>query len=356
MNKYDERYEIRLAKYSDIDNIMSFINDHWREGHIMAKDRTLFEYEYVDGDNVNFVIAIDKNTQLIEGIFGFLNCSHTTDAAKKDIWGSMWKVVDNHDNIPLLGIELARRVYALTGCRTQIGNGANLNTTVPLRRIFFGDKVVKMQQYYYLNTEIDQYQIALIKEKNSVDYLVPKNDITLTRFKSIDDLKKNFNIDSVESIPYKDYWYINKRFFRHPYYKYDVYGLQDEDRQINALMMTRSIECNGRKILRIVDYIGNQKLFAGLGKEFERLVKKHSYEYVDFYTFGFKEDYILNAGFRLRTDNDTNVIPNYFEPFVRGNADIWAHYKLDGTLFFKADGDQDRPNQIIEHLSSEKIY
>lgn len=349
VNKYDERYEIRLAKHSDIENIMTFINDYWREGHIMSRDRKLFEYEYVDGDSVNFVLAIDKETRLIEGIFGFLNCSRTADATKKDIWGSMWKVVDTHNNIPFLGVELARRVFALTGCRTQIGNGANPNTTVPLRRIFLGDKVAKMKQYYFLNTEIDEYRIALIQDKSKVSFAGTENETVLVEFKSIDDVKKNFDLENIDVIPYKDYWYINKRYFNHPYYNYTIYGLQDEDGKNGALMVVRLIKCDGGEAVRIVDYIGNQKLFAGLRGRFDRLIKKYGYEYIDFYTFGFNEEYILDAGFKLRIDDDYNIIPNYFEPFLRKNIDIWVHYKIDGTLFFKADGDQDRPNKLMEN-------
>ncbi|WP_066055908.1 hypothetical protein [Robertmurraya korlensis] len=345
MNKFDARYDIRLARYTDIESIMKFINDYWREGHIMSKDRELFEYEFVEGDNVNFVLAIDRNTESIEGIFGFLNCSATNDITRKDIWGSLWKVVDDHDNIPLLGIELAKRVYPLTGCRTHIGNGANLNTTIPLRRIFFGEKVAKMKQYYFLNTEIENYNIAEIQEKKEKAIDRNKQNVFLEKFASIEDVKKNFNVENVDAIPYKDFWYINKRYFNHPYYTYDIYGLKDESGNTGALMMTRSITCNGGRILRIVDYIGEHKLFAGLGNQFRKLLQENDYEYIDFYTLGFKEEYIFDAGFKLRTEDDTNIIPNYFEPFVRENADIWAHYKIDGTLFFKADGDQDRPNE-----------
>lgn len=350
MNKYDERYEIRLARRPDIDDIMRFINDHWREGHILSRDRNLFEYEFVDGDNVNFVLAIDRKTRSIEGIFGFMYCSKTADPARKDIWGSLWKVVEGRDNMPLLGVELARRVFALTGCRTHIGNGANPKTTVPLRRIFFGDKVAKMKHYYYLNTDMNDYRIALIKNKHNtrLDGEGTGNETTLVEFPSIDEVKQHFDIESVDAIPYKDTWYINKRYFNHPYYRYTVYGLQDEDGKTGALMMTRTVECNGSKVLRIVDYIGNQRLFAGLGNTFEKLVKEKGYEYIDFYTHGFQEEYILNTGFKLRADDDPNIIPNYFEPFLRENVDIWVHYKLDGTLFFKADGDQDRPNQPIK--------
>lgn len=345
MNKYDEKYEIRLAKHSDIENIMNFIDTYWRKDHIIARDRKLFEYEYVDGESVNFVLALNKETQLIHGIFGFLNCSRTKDETKKDIWGSMWKVIDSPDTIPFLGVELAKRVFSFTNCRTQIGNGANPDTTVPLRRIFFGDRVAKMQQYYYLNTDIQEFKIAIIQNKTIPDYVSLDDETTLIEFNSIDDVRRNFDIESMDTIPYKDFWYINKRFFNHPYYKYTVYGLQDKNRKTEALMMTRSIEYNGSKVMRIVDFIGNQLLFASLGKEFERLVKQGRYEYIDFYTLGFHEKYIISAGFKLRTDNDPNVIPNYFEPFVPKNTDIWAHYKFDGTLFFKADGDQDRPNQ-----------
>ena len=346
INKYDERYEIRLAKYSEIEKIMSFINEFWRKGHILALDRKLFEYEFVDGNQVNFVIAIDRNTGFIEGIFGFLNCSKTTDVNKKDIWGSMWKVVDSRENIPFLGVELAKRVFTLTGCRTQIGNGANLNTTVPLRRMFFGDKVAMMKQYYLLNNEIGEYKIAVIKDKNNKGHLFKVQDTTIVELLSINDVKREFDLESIDSIPYKDYWYINKRYFNHPYYKYKVYALQDSNGLVGALMMTRSVECNGSKVLRIVDYIGNQKLFAGLGRALEGMLKNNGYEYIDFYTLGFDEDYIFRAGFSLRIEQDSNIIPNYFEPFVRENAEIWAHYKHEGTLFFKADGDQDRPNEI----------
>ncbi len=95
-----------------------------------------------------------------------------------------------------------------------------------------------------------------------------------------------------------------------------------------------------------MDYFGDQALFAGLGGQMARLVAENGYEYVDFYEFGFDEEAIAAAGFRRRDEGDANVIPNYFEPFLRENVDIWVHYKAEGTTFFKADGDQDRPNAV----------
>lgn len=344
MNQFDERYDIRLANMSDCDNIMHFIDEYWSKGHIMSRDKELFQYEYADGETINFILAIDKVTNLIEGIFGFIKCSNTKDSNKKDIWGSMWMVNDTHENMPFLGIELAKRVFPLTGCRTHIGNGANPKTTIPLRRLFFGDKVVRMKQYYLLNSDIDDYKIARIKNKVNDNVIPSQYETTLQEFQSIDEIRNNFDIESVDAIPYKDSWYVNKRYFCHPYYNYNVYGLVDNTGKVRALLMTRLLECNGSKIIRIVDYIGDQNMFSGLRKVFVKMIKDKNLEYIDFYTFGFDEESILRVGFQLRTDDDPNVIPNYFEPFLRENVDIWAHYKLNGTLFFKADGDQDRPN------------
>ena len=66
MNKFDEQYEIRLALYKDIENIMDFIHKYWKKDHILMKDRRLFEYEFLEGKQVNIIIVpillILKNT------------------------------------------------------------------------------------------------------------------------------------------------------------------------------------------------------------------------------------------------------------------------------------------------------
>ncbi len=47
-------------------------------------------------------------------------------------------------------------------------------------------------------------------------------------------------------------------------------------------------------------------------------------KYIDFYNFDYDENYFKRAGFLLRTDEDTNIILNYFGPFVWQNIDIWV--------------------------------
>lgn len=340
-NRFDEVYDIRLATVADIPMIMDFLKEHWRKDHIMATNRELFDYEYTHGNDVDFVIAIKKETSTLEGIFGFLRCSKRRDG---DLWGSMWKVNDKGDNMNLLGIELAKRVYSLTGCHYYCGNGANAGTTVPLRKLFFREKTVKMKQFYWLNNRIKEYRIAEIIDKWTPIKGDCSPDYKVIKFDSFNDLRNNFDIDRVENIPHKDEWYINKRYFEHPIYKYDSYGIHDGS-ETKAVFFTREIRTQGAAILRIVDYLGNHEMLAGIYDFLDSLVKNNSYEYIDFFEYGIDDDILKKVGFRNREDYN-NIIPNYFEPFVRENVDIWAHYKTEGTTFFKADGDQDRPNLV----------
>ena len=341
-SEYDKKYDIRLASIDDIPYIMKFLDDHWKKGHIMATNRKLFEYEYVHEDEVDFILAIDKNTKKIEALFGFLRCSKDRNG---DIWGSMWMVNDNPDNMKLLGVELAKRVYSLTGCRSHIGNGANPKTTIPLRKIFFREKTVKMKQYYRLNADIENYEIAVVKEPWISEKLKDTPVYHLKKIESFKELLNSFDIDSVNGIPHKDSWYVNHRYFEHPVYHYDIYGIQDQKKICRAIFVTRSVVIGKSGVLRIVDYIGDHKMFAGLYDEIGNLISSGNYEYIDFFEYGISDELIEKAGFKNR-DEFNNIIPNYFEPFVQENIDIWAHYKEDGTTFFKADGDQDRPNIV----------
>ena len=132
-NIYDERYDIRMANVNDIDNIMRFLDLHWKHNHILSVDKKLFEYEFVDNDQVNMTIAVDRNTSEIEAIAGFICCSKGRPD-KKDVWGSFWKVNEEHKNVTFLGIELMRRQLGLINCREHLGIGVNPITNAPIRR------------------------------------------------------------------------------------------------------------------------------------------------------------------------------------------------------------------------------
>jgi hypothetical protein len=339
MNIYDEHYEIRIANKNDIDSIMKFIGEHWKQGHIMATNRSFFEYEFLEDDGtVNFTLAIDKEKGTIEGLEGFLKASHNNDCL--DIWGTIWKVLDG--NIGMLGTEIIKRRKQLTKCRCDLDVGSNPKTAIPVFKVLLKRYTAKMNHYYMLS-KCDDYKIAKIEyfptqHTSSCNYNVIK-------LNNIKDVKKSFNPEKyIGCTPYKDYWYIEHRFFEHPIYKYELFGIENEG-IVDAIIVLRYQEYDGRLAVRFVDYIGDRKLISGTGAFFKKIIESDArIEYIDFYCAGIDEKYVIDAGFTLLSDNDQNIIPNYFEPFLRENIDIWVDSPFEDSLFTKADDDQDRPN------------
>ena len=50
-----------------------------------------------------------------------------------------------------------------------------------------------------------------------------------------------------------------------------------------------------------------------------------------------------NSGFIYKSENDQNIIPIYFQPFVKRNITIWYEISKKNTVLFKGDADQDTP-------------
>lgn len=337
MNRFDEKYDIRFAKYEEIDEVMTYIREHWKEDHILANSRIFFEYEHVIDRKVNFLIAKDKESHEIEGVLGYLPAS--SDKNKLDIWGVIWKV--NNNAMPMLGIELKKRLKEYTGARSELGVGANFETSVPLLKMILHYKVRKMKHFYML-ADLTEYKIAQVNCRNTKSILA--EDITkVVEYSGIMELEREYDFSiNKDDIPFKDKWYIDHRYFKHPVYQYHVCGLYIEDKS-QALLVYREQRYEGATAIRIVDYVGVHKVFAGLGAFFSQLLEK--VEYIDFYCSGFEDDYIKQAGFCERTNTDDNIIPDHFAPFERKNIDIFVVSSCEECMFYKADGDQDRPNR-----------
>ena len=337
MNRFDEKYEIRLALYDEITDIMSFIDTYWKKGHILARDRKFFEYEMVVDGQVNFLIAKSKANGNIEGILGFLPCSKNQE--KLDLWGVVWKTLPGA--MPMLGMELKKRLMIITGARTDLGVGANLGTSIPLLKRIYHYYTAKMKHYYRL-ADCKDYKVALISDKTKMGKKTA-DGLEVKLLNNVDELEDFYNFEKeVAIIPYKDSWYYKKRFFEHPIYKYSVWGLIKQEKK--AILITRVQEYNGSSVIRIVDYLGEQYLFSYCGDFLDSLLKEH--EYIDFYFDGFDERYVIDAGMSEVDEHSCNIIPDYFNPYEPVNVDIYvdSSNNIDKCVFFKADGDQDRPN------------
>lgn len=340
---FEDIYDIRRAKVEDSDEIMEFIKDEWKPDHILANSKEFFLYEFKDENYLNFIIAVNRSTYNIDGILGFLPASKDKDFL--DIWGVMWKVSEKRSVLPFLGIELMRTLIKITKCRAEIGVGANPKTSNPLLKIMLGFWIGRMNHFYRISDK-KKFAIAKITDRKFLN----KSTATTYFFKNyqnINEVLDDFDFARRKSkMPYKDSWYYDKRYFNHPIYQYNVTGICNSlSLEVEAILVTREVFLNDSKVLRIVDFCGKQEVFSKLFNNFTELLS--IYEYIDFYCYGFKKKYIQQAGFFERELNDKNVIPNYFEPFVKENVEIWINSSVEGCIFFKGDGDQDRPNYSV---------
>ncbi len=341
MNKYDELCEFRMATIDDVELIMRFIYTYWSENHILALDKEFFLYEFAHENRINYFLAFHKKSQELEAIVGFYQYSKEMIPYQTDYSGSIWKVRDCCD-IPMLGVELLRRLLQAIQPRVYVGNGSNPITAVPLQKKILGDIAGKHKHYYRLSDR-NTYNIAVVNHKKILP-IISDIQYPFIKYNTISEMYKNFNEEKFKlRKPYKDFWYINKRYFNHPIYSYKLLGIQKET-ITDTVLVCRSIEQNNSKVLRIVDILGDCEQIAYIGSALQKLLEEEEYEYIDIYERGISSDILEAAGLLERTEEDQNIIPNYFEPFVQKNVDIYYHIKYDDVYIFKADGDQDRPN------------
>ena len=325
---------IRFAKEADIDRIMAFIDTYWKKGHILGTNREFFKYEHLLDEGVTYVIS-ENDSGTIEAILGYIPYAKQ----HRDVMTVMWKA--NHTAEPFLGIKLFNFLKANGDVRIMASPGSNPN----LKRFYdslrypFG----KMNHWYRLNRKKDVFCLAKVEDQS-----VPETygDVRFKLYSTWNELDQGFDWIGYQNSnpkPYKEKWYIEKRYFNHPIYKYKAYGLTEGDGPAKLLMIVRKAEANDSYALRLVDLIGNIELISSASNLLDTLLLENDAEYIDCYEVGVNAETMLSAGF-TKTENTKNIIPNYFAPFVQENIDIYYFSSDPETVLFKGDGDQDRPN------------
>jgi hypothetical protein len=336
-----ELHTIRFAENSDFNGIIDFIRTDWNANHIFVHDIDFFKYEFCYDDSINFILAINNKTGQIDGLEGFIK--YTKQLENSDIFAVLWKVRNNTGD-PILGVRVLTALKDHLPVRAFLGIGLNPKT-LPIYR-YIGYTTEKLTQYYLLNDTLDDYKIAEIRYRPQIAIEKTKGGYDLVRIHTMDELKSVFKINLFkERIPFKDEWYLNRRYFNHPIYNYQIFGIQRQGGNVDSILVAREASANDSKVLRIVDFIGCDEDLACIGFPLHQLMVENRYEYIDFYQYGIDEEILINAGFSRRQDNDGNIIPNYFEPFVRKNVEISFFTTCNGKFhMFKGDGDQDRPS------------
>lgn len=323
---------IRFAESKDIDGIMTFIDTYWRKGHILGNNRDFFEYEHSLPEGVSYVISEDGAGN-INAILGYIPYGKTD----RDIMTVMWKA--NHTAHSSLGLELFKFLKDNGDARIMASPGSNPKLKGLYR--YLGYQFGKMTQWYRLHKQ-NIYEIAKIENSNIPKVSSGSPFIILSDWNALED-SFDFNNYTRNIKPYKEAWYIKKRYYDHPIYKYNVYGILNDGHKTALIVVFRVINVDGINIVRLIDCIGDFSYMRSLSKLLDAVLEENNAEYVDCYEVGIKDEYMKESGW-LKTEGSGNIIPNYFAPFTRENIDLFYFSSDPDIVLFKGDGDQDRPN------------
>ncbi len=345
---FRKEYDFRVSQIEDLSMILDFIDNHWQKNHALVLSRALMDWQHFDPirNRYNFFIAVHKGSGEIHALQGVIPTSQYDPEIKNPlIMGAIWKV---RDDAVIPGLGMMVRLFGETqivGCaRGGLGlsnDASGIDKHLNLRH-------GNCNHFYLLNPDLRDFKIAGNVSKNA--FTRTKNDPNKL-FEELDEAGYlSLPKEVFEPIPfYKSKMYFVNRFFRHPIYNYRATLITNQSGKGLGVFFWRFCEHETCRCIRIVEMFMKPGALPGNQSNFEDLLRAHNAEYIDCYNIGYTETEFINAGFSERHQSDI-IIPNYFEPFVRKNCEL--SYSLIAadpnlkTLFFKADGDQDRPNRV----------
>lgn len=350
MNKSSEII-IEFCAPSDIGKVQAFLHDHWAQNHILAVDRTLMDWQHADNtqNRYSFVIARVPGEDDLCGILGFISTRQYDPAltGQNTLWLTTWMARPDMRK-SALGIKLLRFLTdnepaAAIG---TVGNNEDVSGVYAALRY----KVGTLNRHAIINPSLSTYRLLSGTPEPSA-----KRSTTSASLKCLtrEDLASpEINALIAGITPAKTATYIANRYLNHPAYSYDILGLIENDKP-QAVAITRTCAAEGGAALRVVDYFGPDNAVPSLSRALRVYVEEQRHEYADFYSYGLSEEAFERSIFRLIPADGALVLPNYFEPLDRQNTIIRFALKTDAPAFrlFKADADQDRPNQLT-HASS----
>lgn len=331
---------LRLAMPDEAGRITAFLDEHWGEKHPLVHRPELFQFYYRPfGPDGPLQFAVAEQDGALAAVAGYIRANRLETP---DIWVSILSAAKFANGS---GLELLAAMRGLTHARQVACN--NIRPRVMPLYAFAGFTTGRLAHCYRL-ADRERYQIARVAHKT---ILPASGAAVLRRLPTQDELLLCGYTPDEARRPYKDLWYLARRYYRYPFQKYDVWGVLQGGAQtaVTALLVTRCIPVNGTCVLRVVDYTGAPDTFAALGTAIDRLMAECGAEYADCYCAGVPAGAVAAAGFCVRDERDGNILPNYLTPPLYENTDYYYFtWEPRGFTMFKADGDQDRPNLPAE--------
>ena len=283
--------------------LIKSLNDHWKKNHILVRNSDVFDLQHKNIDVFSFLTLKDDNK-----IISFLGYIYT-NSNQNSLWLAIWKSIDS-------GVGGINLLFHLISKNPEFIGAIGISV--------FTKKIT--EKLGWVQGEMDHYYLSLkdpIKVSKNKEYIF-SDSLILSNFKS-----------SPEILPIKDQEYYERRYLKHPVFKYKYLKIQ------NLIFIGRIVEYLGLKVFHVVDVVGDMKNI---------ILKSFVYNFlngekIDLFEMMYYDSRSIEVDLTLKSES--KIIPTYFNPFENRNIKIELSYKSDKNLpvrFFIGDGDQDRPN------------
>lgn len=326
----DMGVSIGLCSFSEVEDLLSFIDSDWKKDHIFVRDRKLFDWQHKGEHSYNFVLA--KSGDSIVGVLGFIPLSQYSSmlAENNELWLAIWKVKDGVSK-PGLGLMMLKFLNKKYNNPSICSIGLSKQVIPIYKALKY--KVGLLSHLAFFNKGVDNFKIGNPNLNIQKDF--KSNDL---KYKVCD--KINTIDDSFFSVnPRKNQEYIVNRYVNHPTYKYK-FLLISRGELLLSISVFREVSIDGSKISRIVDGFGENITNPKFNYNISQFLKEFNYEYIDLVS---NINHMPGSGFIGASESI--IIPNYFEPFEKRNIEIdYAYKSINDLVIYRGDSDQDRPN------------
>ena len=336
------KIKISYLKHKNIKNFVSFIKNNHSKNHIFVKSLKVLNWFYKQKSKLNFVVASKKNTIL--GAQGFIPLNKFDLNLDNSVFLAYWRVKPSKD------IGVGFKIFKFLSKGKDFLGVVGIDERLIEYHKWQGFKTGRLNHHFFINKNFKRPKIINIKPRK-IKFINKKifiHEISFITFKRL--IKSSL---FKHQYPKKSKTYILNRYLKNPFYDYKVFLVKNKNRHV--LFVIRLIEVKNTRIIKLIDFIGSEENISFCGPFFENILNKFYAEYLDFYSYGIKEKYLINAGFKNRY-NKKIIIPDHFEPFENKNIDINFAFKFKSekikkkyfkkVRFCKGDGDMDRPSKI----------
>lgn len=326
---------IRRATREDIPLIMKFLNEHWLEGYALARDRALFDWQFVENETVHIFLGIDDEEHRIYAMEGAILYNREPHP---DLVPCLWIALKC--DVPMLGWRLSERLLKEYDIRAGYAVGLTEEAVGIQRRLH--KEVYAMDHYVRLN-DLLEYRIARIVTKEIPE--VSDTGYRLGRIRTAQEMREAVSPGMLTACsPHKDYKYVEWRYLKHPVFHYDLWKITDPADRPAGMLVTREEHANESTSAKLVDFYGENETLSRIGTAVDVLLREKGYEFLDVYSYGVDPNLYEAAGFVRVDETSGNIVPNLFQPYLCKNTSIYVIKPLvDDARFFRGDADQDKP-------------